>query len=62
MKAVRPYLRLLRACVKAEMSLRETVSVFVAVKRGHWEARTNREMLAQANYFRMLSESRGPSR
>jgi hypothetical protein len=44
------------------MTVRETFVIFLAVRRGSWEARSNREALAQAHYFRLLLKSRGDDR
>jgi hypothetical protein len=48
-------LRLIRACALAGMTLRETVGVIRAVRRGEWQARTVRELRAQAEYLRLLA-------
>lgn len=62
MRNLRAYLRLVRSCAEAGMTVRETGQTLLSVRRGEWEMRTNRDMLAWAIYARHLIESREENR
>lgn len=55
---IRPWIRLLRSCLHAEMTVRETAVVLWKCRRGAWRAKTNRDVLAQIHYFSLLVKDR----
>jgi len=59
--SINAWTRLVRACIRADLTVKETAVVVIRVRRGSWRAKTYREARAQAEYLRLLAEERKAS-